>query len=50
MTAEGEATAKITGVKAEGECKKIKASQESQVGIKNAESTKIVGQAEADLK
>jgi len=50
LTAEGEAEAKITQVKAEGQCKQIMGETESFVAQKNAEAVKIQGQGEADLK
>jgi hypothetical protein len=48
--AEGEAEAKLTLVKADGQCEKVKAEQDNIVAQKNAEAVKIEGQGEADLK
>lgn len=48
--AEGEAEAKLTQVKAEGKCEKIKAGMDNVVAQRNAEAVKIEGQGEADLK
>ena len=50
MTAEGEAEARLTTAKAEGACQRIEAEQQSIVAQKNADSLKIEGQGEADLK
>jgi hypothetical protein len=48
--AEGEADAKLTMVNAEAQCLKVGAEQQSVVSQKSAESLKVEGQAEADLK
>lgn len=48
--AEGEAEAKLTGVKALGECMKVKAETDNVAASKNAESVKIEGEGEAALK
>ena len=43
LNAEGQAEAKLTQVKADGQCQKIQAEQDSTVAIKNAERVKIEG-------
>ncbi len=50
LTAEGEAEAKLTQIKAEAQCQTILAETESTVAQKNAEAIQITGKGEADLK
>lgn len=50
MQAEGEALAKVTTALAEGDCQKIQAETQNIVAQKNAESIKIEGAAEGELK
>lgn len=50
MQAEGEAEAKLTLIKAEGQCEKTKAGMDNIVANRNSEAVKIEGQGESDLK
>ena len=50
LNAQGLAEAKLTQVQAEGQCAKILAETENIVATKNAESVKIQGQGESELK